>query len=454
MLAVGVEYDGYYRLRYHSFYNLDLDSDQKPNLRTYADMRFRLDPTFFITDQVRVFSSWNILDGLVGGDPFRGRSSAYPARSKDVLSLSSGANEMGRQIERKDRSSFLYGGAFSPDAAVETTDLTPIQLRRAWAEIETGYGIAKIGRMPFHLGLGLFANAGDAPDQDVGSTRDRIAFETAFGPYYIMPGIGWMYEGSIDRSRDDSYEYFFLLGRREPGNHISLYVSYLAQDEAIDATQNGDLASSGTSYWIIDLYTEQMFRQVKWELEIALFVGTFLGYDLFALNSASRAIWQRDKLSLLGELGFSSGTSAKDLSSKKLKSFAFNRDYNISQILFEEALPGGARLTGDPADDERASAPRSGAVSNAVYVRSKIDYEVTTWFKPYFNFILPFAVERSLGSGGRFYGFEYNVGGIWRFNRYFSGESILAHFIPGSFFKTDSQQHQSFLIRLGFNVEF
>lgn len=452
--AVGVEFDGYYRLRYNSFYNLDLDQGQKPNLRSYTDMRFRLDPLFMITDEVRIYSSWNLLDGALGSDPLRARTSANPAKSKDILALSSDASQVGRQIQATDRSSLLYGGAYAADAAVESTELTPIQLRRAWAEVETGFGIAKFGRMPFHLGLGIYANAGDDFDQDVGTTRDRVAFESAYGPYYFMPGIGWSYEGLLDHSQDDSYEYFFLIGRRVEGNQVSLYLSYLAQDSALVAEQNGDLSTKSTSYWIIDLYTEQMFRQIKFELEVALFVGRFLGYDLFAVNSASRVSWQREKFNWLGEIGFSSGTTEKDFDSNKLKTFMFNRDYNVSQILFEEILPGGASLADDAEGDERPTNPRAGAISNAVYLRSKFDYKLTDWFTPSLNVIVPMAVQRSPQSGGHFYGVEYNLSSLWQFNRYFTGDFTFAHFIPGSFFKTSSSKDQSFLIRVGLGVEF
>lgn len=454
IFAVGVEFDGYYRLRYNSFYNLDLDHDQKPNLRSYTDMRFRLDPLFMITDEVRIYSSWNLLDGALGGDPLRARTSANPSKSKDSLGLSSDASQVGRQIQAADRSSLLYGGAYAADAAVESTDLSPIQLRRAWAEVETEFGIAKFGRMPFHLGLGLYANAGDDFDQDIGTTRDRVTFETAYGPYYLMPGIGWAYEGLLDRSRDDSYEYFFLIGRRVEGNHVSLYLSYLAQDAGLLTDPNGDLVNKSTSYWVIDLYTEQMFRQLKFELEVALFVGRFLGYDLMAVNSASRVSWKNEKFSLLGEIGFSSGTTEKDFDSNKLKTFMFNRDYNVSQILFEEILPGGASLADDADGDERPTNPRAGAISNTVYLRSKFDYKLTDWFTPSLNVIVPMAVQRSPGSGGRFYGVEYNLSSLWQFNRYFTGDFTFAHFIPGSFFKASSAQDQSFLIRAGLGVEF
>ena len=182
LFAVDVGYDGYFRARGNMFYNLDLDRDRAPALRTYTDFRFRLNPTFYITDKVRVKSSLNFLDGVLGGSPFRGGAYGNPARADNPLISNNGAN---RGLTGSSSSS--YGGAYLPDGYVQSSAFEPITLRRAWLEWDTGFGTLMVGRMPHQFGLGIYANAGDDADQEIGSSRDRVVFDTSFGNYYVRP---------------------------------------------------------------------------------------------------------------------------------------------------------------------------------------------------------------------------------------------------------------------------
>lgn len=454
--AVGVDLDGYFRTRATFMYNQNLDRKQKPNTRTYSDFRFRLDPQFFVTDKIRIRSSFNIVDGLLGDAPFRGIPYDNPAQpnsqliGNSVSDPSAPGYRVGRSMTRDEMSSWVYGGAYAPDAMAKTADLQAVQMRRAWVEVEFPVGVFKAGRMPFDLGMGIYGNAGDRPDQEIGSTRDRILFETGVGAYYLVPGVSWFSEGLIDQSRDDSFEYFFQLGRKVPDQHISLYLSYLGQDKTTNPDTSGSLLDERTSYWVIDFYVQNRFSLFNIEAETFFATGKFLGKDLFAVNAAVRTDWYlKPKLDLLLEAGFSSGTSDSEIAKDEINTYAFNRDYNISQILFREALPGGINR-----DGREAHSPHSGAISNAIYPRLQIGYQFASFFKPAVNIIAPFAAKKSMGAGGRFYGLEYDLITLWPLNDYVQAEFIFAHFIPGSFYKNVSNSHQSILLRGGLNVVF
>ena len=45
---------------------MDLDRNVKPDVRGFNDMRFRLDPTFYISDVLRVKTSLNFMDDVFG----------------------------------------------------------------------------------------------------------------------------------------------------------------------------------------------------------------------------------------------------------------------------------------------------------------------------------------------------------------------------------------------------
>lgn len=454
--AVGVDLEGYFRTRATFAYNQDLDRDLSPSLRNYADFRFRLDPTFFITDKIRIKSSLNFVDGLLGDAPFRGVPYDNPAQvnstviGNTVSDASAAGYRVGRGMTDDEMDSWVYGGAYAPDAMAQTAGLQPLQVRRAWMEVEFPIGVLKAGRMPFELGMGIYGNAGDRPDQEIGSTRDRILFETGIGNYYLVPGVSWFYEGLVDQSSDDAYEYFFHLGRKVPDQHVSLYLAYNGQDAAKNPATNGSLVGEGTNYWVVDFYVQNKFSIVDVRAEAFLAAGDFIGKELFAVNAAVRSEWYlKPKLDLLLEFGYSSGTSDSEAANDEIKTFAFNRDYNISYILFEEALPGGINRGG-----RSAHSPHSGAVANTLYPRFKVGYEVASFFRPALNVIAPIAAKKSLGAAGRLYGIEYNLITMWPINDYVEAEFTFAHFLPGGFFDSVSQTHQTTLLRAGVNVIF
>jgi len=453
VFAVGVDLNGYFRTRYNLNYNQDLDRSQKPNARNYADFRFRLDPTFFITEKIRIKSSFNIMDGAVGNTNFRGIPYDNPASNSHALLNNTTASGSGAQVGKpllgSEMDSWVYGGAYAPDAAMQTTGVGPIQLRRAWLEYETPYGILKAGRMPFHLGIGIFANAGDGLDQEIGTTRDRLAFETTFGSYYLVPSLSWVYEGLIDRGADDVYEFGFQMGRKSDDNDLGLYISYLGQARSADPGTNGSLAGSPTKMWMIDFYGKNRFGPVELSGELNLFTGKHIGRDLLAINSALRSDWLvRSDFNVLVEGGYSSGTSAGDVANRDLKTMAFNRDYNISYILFEEAIPGGINRTGSA-----AYAPHSGALSNAIYGRLYSQFRWTSWYHPAIQLVSAFAAK-NIGTGGKFYGLEYGLINDFPLGEYVSTNFVLAALQPGSFYKSVSKKQFTFLSRAGLNVKF
>lgn len=450
--AVGVGYDGYFRFRQNFNHNLNMDRDQSPNWRNYSDFRFRLNPTFYVTDGIRIHSSLNFIDGVFGDRAMRSFAYGNPAQRNDFQFNDGSSTTIGRTTPQADQSSWVYGGAYGPEGASRTTDVQAIQLRRAWAEVETNAGLIKVGRMPVHIGLGIYANAGDEIDQQIGTTRDRVQFETTFGNYFIKPGFSWFYEGLLDDGSGDAYEYFFELGRNTEYQSLGLHVALLKQGRG--TTTGSESFEEKTNYWVIDLYGRRKFDQLTAETEVALFTGTWLGKSLFAVNGAARLSFEKRKWNWRIESGVSTGTSDNDANANKVRSYAFNRDYNIAMIVFNEALPGGSSLPGEAADEERPVAPHSGTITNAIYAKTAFEFDLSKYFKPEVHFILPFALERSGQAGGKFYGFEYDIISKWPINDYTTGLLSIGHFLPGNFYNNVAKPHSVVLVRAGLNVEF
>jgi uncharacterized protein (TIGR04551 family) len=146
-----------------------------------ANMRFRIEPTIVISDNLRVSSQIDLLGNLVMGSTAQG-SANFPAATGSGYEVSSGSGY--RPVSASTNS------AASPVSGVNSLQ-DAISVQRAWAEYETPFGQLKFGRMADHWGLGILRNAGDDIDGDQQSTVDRIAFFTGLPSMDLYVGGAW-----------------------------------------------------------------------------------------------------------------------------------------------------------------------------------------------------------------------------------------------------------------------
>ena len=163
-----------------------------------ANLRFRLEPTLNVTDQVRIHAQIDVLDNTIMGstpDSLAGIQgfNRPPATSMSGMPVSPTA---------------LPGVA--PSGSCRTTQDPPevgqngftssIRAKRAWAEIDTEFGSIRFGRMPWNWGRGIFYNDGSCADCDVGTTVDRVmALTTVYG-HQLAARLGPGRAGATPRS--------------------------------------------------------------------------------------------------------------------------------------------------------------------------------------------------------------------------------------------------------------
>ncbi|HET8723544.1 MAG TPA: TIGR04551 family protein, partial [Anaeromyxobacteraceae bacterium] len=191
-----LELNGYFRFRWDLFNNLngglpadpmgwylwngntEMSASPPSGTQTGGNMRLRVDPTFNISEQVRVRAEIDFLDNVVLGSNPVGRDwAAYAINSGSQTSPIPGVN--------------WFVGA--------------VQVKRAWGEVQTPVGLLSFGRMPADWGVGIYYNAGNGIDQDFGDNVDRIQFSIPLGqflgglavtPYYEWAGSGITYAGT------------------------------------------------------------------------------------------------------------------------------------------------------------------------------------------------------------------------------------------------------------------
>jgi len=126
-----------------------------------ATLRFRIEPTINVTDQVRIRSQFDVLDNTIMGS------------TPDSLAM----NRTSGGIVPQAPIPFLYTTQDPPEIG-QNGYTSSIRAKRAWAEIDTEFGSLRFGRMPWHFGRGMSFNDGSCLDCDGGTTVDRIALLT------------------------------------------------------------------------------------------------------------------------------------------------------------------------------------------------------------------------------------------------------------------------------------
>ncbi|HEY1335256.1 MAG TPA: TIGR04551 family protein [Myxococcaceae bacterium] len=270
-----VELHGYFRVRPELFHKFDLD--QPPDASGYwlfprpngqvdpisgsltgghsiagTNMRFRLDPTLNISEEVRIKSQIDALDNLVWGS-----TPQYAYVRQDRVDIG-----------------VLGSSQIPPIAGVNSTQ-SNLAVKRVWGEVATPIGLLKFGRMGDQFGLGIVHNDGNCLDCDYGVTVDRFQFVAEPLPgYFIVPTIDFDLEGLVSgrvssqgqpydvTNSDDAHTFGIILARKDTDQkarakldagstifNYGLFFQYRSQN--YEYKQNG----IGTSFSEQDPYT-------------------------------------------------------------------------------------------------------------------------------------------------------------------------------------------------------
>jgi uncharacterized protein (TIGR04551 family) len=475
--------DGYLRLRPNLFYKFDLGKPEgrelfprsprsaAENTQSGANMRVRLEPTFNVSEEVRLKLQVDLLDNiLLGSTP----DSAFTGSNRDIFTI--------------------FSESQTPPTSAINAFKDSIAVKRAYGEVSTPVGILRFGRMGSHWGLGMLRNDGNCLDCDFGDTVDRIQFVTEpFAGFYVTPMIDFNAEGVTSERRntegepfdltnsDDSHSYVLAVARRDTDQQVraklennqgvlnyGLHFTYRTQ--RWKAVQTGDFQGEGptlvgfvprdATLYVPDLwlrYEERMFRV---EVELAAMYGTIgnRALDPAAANDPAQnqslrvlqfgGVAQGEYRLLNGdlniglELGFASGDrapgfgnfpgrrgSAEDGSTlpgdiegpqfacgvggcrdNAIRNFRFNRAYRVDLILWRELI---------------------GGLTDAVYIKPSLKYSLADGFDLYGGVIYSQALyaESTPSTTNRSLGVEVNVGA-----RYETEDGFIAGLAWGIFF--------------------
>ncbi|MBF5044584.1 TIGR04551 family protein [Aggregicoccus sp. 17bor-14] len=471
--------DGYLRLRPTLYYKFDLGKDptagrnliwpnsprtRKEQTQAGANMRVRLEPTFNVSEEVRIKMQVDALDNvLLGSTP-------------DTAFTSS------------DRNAFtLFSESQSPPTSGVNALKDSILVRRAYGEVSTPVGILRFGRMGSHWGLGMLRNDGNCLDCDFGDTVDRIQFVTEpFNGWYVTPMFDFNSEGLTSEGRnaagepydltqsDDAHSLVLAVARRDTEQQVKakladgqgvlnygLHFTYRTQRWDTDYGQ-GDVnagASGATGFiprkgrlFVPDFWLRYEQKSFRLEMEAAAQLGDIenraldpalanvpgqnqsLSIVQFGAVVQAEAKLMKNALSLGLELGYASGDDAPGFGNyprrqtvgadgttvvltepqfdcttranttscddRAIRNFRFNRDYRVDMILWREIL---------------------GGLTDAIYAKPTLKYTLAPGFDLHGSLIYSravfkestpsfFDVETGKDLGSANLGVEFNAG--------------------------------------------
>lgn len=413
-----------------------------------ANIRLRLEPIIHLDERSSVHMQIDVLDNIVLGsthaDQNNGQQTPTGVLSDNQQAPQAGSNSIGDSIV----------------------------VKRAWAEIDAPVGVLKFGRMPWHWGMGIFANAGGSDpihgsynlDADFGDSVDRLTFSASIPGTNLNAGlaIDWSLTGptamqageqsnrgqswDLDDA-DDLDQWLIMISKMDSpsqiedslasGGYVLNYGGFLAyrtQNYAQASStfgktpSNEDFVNRDLTAYVPNVWARFAKGNFNIEAEAVAVLGsmnaTDLGFndriDIRLFGGVGKMSYKlmNDDLTISFESGFASGDKNDNkVPGRTHISGAMNLvpgDTKIQQFMFD----------GDYHVDLILFRELLGSVSNAIYTKPSFTYDLTNKFTFRGSGILSMAHRKKATPGNaRFYGIEFDGDVGYQNNGFFAGIS-------------------------------
>jgi uncharacterized protein (TIGR04551 family) len=323
-------------------------------------MRFRLSPQINLSEDIRIKSTFDILDNYVLG--------TYP-----------------QSFYGSSKSASPFPGTLIPNGQL-------IIPRRVWAEVRNrDLGELRFGLMPEHWGLGMLYNAGNGLDDDYSTDVARVMATSKLAGFYLSAGFDFMNEGLLHSNStgeyrpnydagqlDDLDEYTFSVVRRFPDEDEDTVLArgdvllnggahfQLRHQNSVLNADNKTLQSLNATLYTPDLWGQLRYGHLRLEFEAAWIAGRMRNINnqdhqkvsqfgaafeselrligdklgLYFYTGAASGDSQTEGLSSDSDFFGVSGANPSDASANNhlVSTFRFNPAYRVDLILWRTIL--------------------------------------------------------------------------------------------------------------------
>jgi uncharacterized protein (TIGR04551 family) len=202
---------------------------------TGTNMRFRLEPTINVSEELRIKSQIDMLDNVVWGSTPAYAYTQYQGTNVALLST----------------------GQVPPAAGINAA-VNSIAVKQVYGEVSTPVGLFKFGRMPSSFGLGINYNDGSCLDCDNQTDIDAFQFVAEPLPgFFIIPTLEFDVAGLIGSQLLTNAEQIDVT-QSDNSTSYRIVIARLDTDQQIKAK----LASGGT---VFNYGLDFSFRTQKYE---------------------------------------------------------------------------------------------------------------------------------------------------------------------------------------------
>jgi hypothetical protein len=159
--------------------------------------------------------------------------------------------------------------------------------------------------------------------------------------------------------------------------------------------------------------------------------------NLLAVGAALNLGVHTAKIDAGADLGIATGDG--DPTDTRLRSFAFDRDFNVGFIMFEQPMPTLAAVNPEDEDGRVYDQTLTGnAVSNALYLKPRISYQIIPGLWADASVLTARAAklspeDKEVGRSG--YGYEFDLGARYQAIDHFTVGATFGAFLPGKYYR-------------------
>jgi uncharacterized protein (TIGR04551 family) len=259
---------------------------------TGVNMRFRLEPTINVSEELRIKSQIDMLDNVVWGSTPAYAYTQYQGTNVALLSQ----------------------GQVPPQAGINSA-LNSIAVKQAYGEVSTPVGLFKFGRMSSNFGLGINYNDGSCLDCDFQTDIDAFQFIAEPLPgFFVIPMLEFDVAGLINArllsnaeqidvtQSDNATSYRIVIARLDTeqqaraklasgGTVFNYGLDFSYRSQKYEYLQNGNYSPQPDPYQpgaslgnrvarfgnlsIPDLWLKLQTRSLRIELEAVSYLGEF-----------------------------------------------------------------------------------------------------------------------------------------------------------------------------------
>lgn len=325
--AATLNLGGNFRFGSNLYSNLDLSAAPNSlgaNTSTYLEYRGTIRPEIVVDDRFVIKSSF-----IFFGSDLKNNSQDVPKNFGTVL-------------------------------GADSANTSSLDLRRAYLEWSSDWGIFRFGRQPKDWGLGILYDSGKDVLDDFSTTVDRVGFQALLGNLGVNFGYEKGSEGALNADADDIDTYEIAMDYSNAESNLDVGIMYVRNVRSSGA--NSGLNSSHD----LSIFSQKKINSLQLGAEFAVINQDVLGSSTGLLAQID---YQKAAMKVGADFAWATGSS--------INNFSFHPNYQPLLILFRQSLgtsPSANSTRGSNSGAAFGSQVANGDGRGAVLLKGNFNY--------------------------------------------------------------------------------